>query len=95
MDLTYRILDGSTLEITTPEKLRTRIETQFYPVRDLLAGKPGEAALLERIENELGEHLAEGRGAVHLDPVGKHLIAALPQPQHDQLAALLESLRRP
>jgi hypothetical protein len=94
MDLTYRIVDGSTLEITTPEVVRTRLETAFYPVGDLLEGE-GEAALLERLQSDLGEHFAEGRGAFHLDPAGKHLIAALPQPQHDQLTLLLESLRKP
>jgi hypothetical protein len=95
MDLTYRIVDGATLEITTPEKLRTRIETVFYPVSDLVKDKSGEATLLQRLETELGEHFAEGRGAYHLDADGKHLIAALPQPEQNELASLLETLRKP
>jgi hypothetical protein len=94
MDLAYRVVDGSTIQIITPETLRTRLETTFYPVSDLVDGKPGEAALLERIKNDLGEHFAAGRGDYHLDPAGKHLIAALPQPQHDQLASLLDALRK-
>jgi predicted RNA-binding Zn-ribbon protein involved in translation (DUF1610 family) len=95
MDLTYRIVDGSTLEVTTPEKLRTRIETAFYPVRDLVDGKPGETAMLARLEAELGEHVAERRGAFHFDPTSKYLIAAFPQSQQAELAALLESMRTP
>lgn len=94
MDLTYRVVDGATLEITTPERLRSRLETEFYPVGDILAGKFTSATLLEQIRSEFGaDRFGEGKGALYLDPQSQHLIVALPQPQQLELAALLGDWR--
>jgi predicted RNA-binding Zn-ribbon protein involved in translation (DUF1610 family) len=95
MDLAYRIVDGATLEVTTPERLRNRLEPELYPVAELLAGDFTPTSLTERIRNELGaDRFEDGRGALHLDPDSKHLIAALPQPQQQELAELLEAWRK-
>lgn len=96
MDLAYRVVDGATLEVTTLEELHSRTEARFYPVEGLLARGITEADLIERIQSELGEPLLESGAIVfHLDQASKHLIAALPQPQHDKLAELLNALRKP
>ncbi|MBW3598174.1 MAG: hypothetical protein KY475_13000 [Planctomycetes bacterium] len=94
MDLTYRVLDGATLEVTTPERLRTRIETEFYPVNELLSGETSPEALMDRIRNVFGpDRFGEGLAELHIDPQSKHLIAALPQPQQNELAAMLDEWR--
>ncbi len=95
MDLAYRVIDGATLEITTPEKLRVKLETEFYPLPKNLSDDTSDDAILARIQQELGEHhFSDGRGALHLDLPSRHLIAALPQPQQAELAALIEKWRK-
>ena len=92
MELAYRVLDGKTLEITTPAILATRTEVEFYPVGRLLSEQQTPAQLLERIRGELGLKApgdpAPG-GALQIDPPSQYLIAGLPQPQQRRLAELL------
>jgi hypothetical protein len=95
LDLTYRVVDGATLEITTPERLRTQIETSFFPVKDLLKKFTAES-LVARLQQELGEsRFADGRSQFQVDEPSLRLIAALPPPQQTELAGLLETLRKP
>jgi DNA-directed RNA polymerase subunit RPC12/RpoP len=95
MDLAYRVIDGATLEITTPEKLRVKIDTEFFPMPEPLSDDMSDNAILARIRQELGEHhFGDGQGALHLDHPSRCLIAALPQPQQNELAALIEEWRK-
>jgi hypothetical protein len=90
MDLAYRVIDGVTIQVTTPTALATRLDVEFYAVGDLLSGEDGPEEFLTRVRSELGE--PELAGAVlRLDSASKHLIAALPQPQQRKLADLLKA----
>ncbi|MCY2988419.1 MAG: hypothetical protein NTY19_11220 [Planctomycetota bacterium] len=92
LDLAYRVIDGQTLEITTPARLAARPEVEFYPAGALLPEPQTPEPLIERIRGELGL-LAAGPaapgGVFYFDPPSQYLIAALPQPQQRRLAELL------
>jgi hypothetical protein len=95
LDLAWRVVDAGTVQVTTPDVLAARAELEFHPAGDLLA-RGDSAALLARIRKELGPHHfrdAEGVGELHFDEPGKCVITALPQPQQDELSALLRSWR--
>jgi hypothetical protein len=88
MDLTYRVIDAKTLEVTTPAALDRRPEIEAYPAGDL-AGAPQEAkGLLDRIASALGD-----TAVLRWDAPSKTLLARLPQPQQEKLSALLSQWR--
>jgi hypothetical protein len=88
MDLTYRAIDATTLQITTQAALDRKPEIEAYKADDL-ATTPEEAnALLERIAAALGD-----ASVLRWDAPSKTLLSRLPQPQHEKLAALLEQWR--
>jgi DNA-directed RNA polymerase subunit RPC12/RpoP len=87
MDLTYRVVDGVTLQVTTPAALESHAELEVYAIGDLAPGDdPGP--LLDRFAASLGE-----RATLRYDAPSKSLLALLSQPQHAQLLKLLASER--
>jgi hypothetical protein len=92
MDLAYRIIDGATVQVTSPALLASRLDIEFYPVGPWLSAENGSEELMARVRRELGEqHLAAA--VLEIDPPSKHLIAVLPQPQQRKLAELLGAWR--
>ena len=49
LELAWRAVDGSTLQVTTQKAIAARMEVEFYPVAKLPAGQP-PAALIERLK---------------------------------------------
>jgi len=97
MDLTYRVVDANTLQVTTPEALATRSELELYPVGDLLTDRIDGPRLIERVQRQLGTHLFRsmgGLGAIRLDDASKCLIVRLPQAHQRRLATLLADWRK-
>ncbi len=95
MDLTWRAIDATTFEILTPQAAAQKLELEFYPLPEALiaatAADEGEA-LLARLRSTLGDdHFreADGRCDLRYDVASKHLLASLPQPLQQKLAALL------
>lgn len=98
MDLTWRVVDGRTIQILSPQTLADRTELEFYSVADLAADEATGAALIAKLRTALGGQVfrdAGGRGELRFDTAGKCLIASLSQPQQQQLAAQLKALRAP
>ncbi len=94
MELTYRIVDATTVQVTSPAAVEARWDVEFYPVKDLPA--PGETpeAFVARIRRELGGgQSGQSAGVLHYDAPSQHLIAALPQPLQRKLADLLKNSR--
>ncbi|HEX5106427.1 MAG TPA: hypothetical protein VFV87_21560, partial [Pirellulaceae bacterium] len=84
MDLTWRIVDGRTIQVLTPETHGSRVELEFYSASGLLAADATGGALLAKVRAALGEgHFREtgGPGELHYDAPSQCLLAALPQPQ--------------
>jgi hypothetical protein len=86
MEVAWRVVDGQTVQLTTPAALIANADVEVYPIA---AGD--SAALLDRLQNELGSELFAqgGGGALRYDSVGQTLIARLPQASQRQLMELL------
>ncbi|NLF69033.1 MAG: hypothetical protein GX575_08250 [Candidatus Anammoximicrobium sp.] len=90
MDLTYRVVDAATVQVTSPAALDACWDVEFYPVAKLPS--PGETPeeFVARVRRELsGGEPDRLAGVLHFDAPSRHLIAALPQPQQRKLAELL------
>jgi len=91
MELTYRVVDVTTVQVTSPAAVEARWDVEFYPVKDLPT--PGETpeAFVARVRRELsGGEPSQLAGVLHFDAPSRHLIAALPQPLQRKLADLLK-----
>lgn len=98
MELTYRIVDESLLQITTPAALASRPEIEFYPVGDLLGEAGDEEAFLKRMREALpSDWLVEagGNGVLRFDPPSRCLVALLPQPRQQVVEQLLQKWKVP
>ncbi len=102
LELSWRAVDASTLQITTQKALATRMELEFYPVGKRPAPTSGNppgapagqppAALIERIKTGLPSAVwDEGGqgGALYFDPLSQCLIVLQSQPMQRALEALL------
>jgi len=95
LDLTWRVIDGQTIQVVTPARLMGRGEFELYPVEDLLKGGEGEA-LVTRAKTALGEtgfREAGGIGEIRYDADGQCLLAWLPQGKQRELEGLLGKWR--
>jgi hypothetical protein len=96
LDLTWRIIDGQTLQVVTPAMLAERGELEFYKADDLISGSMSGEALLAKVRAALGEAAfasGGGNGEIRYEGEGKCLLAWLPQPKQRELEALLEKWR--
>jgi hypothetical protein len=96
MDLTWRVVDGHTIQVLTPETLATRCELEFYKVDGLTEGDESGETLVTKLQTTLGEALfreAGGPGDLRYDPPGQCLLASLPQPKQRELETLLAKWR--
>ncbi len=91
MDLTYRIVDAATVQVTSPAAVEARWDVEFYPVKELQTQAETPEALVARVRRELSGGEPDGlAGVLHFDAPSRHLIAALPQPLQRKLADLLK-----
>ncbi|MCA9123167.1 MAG: hypothetical protein H6822_00255 [Planctomycetaceae bacterium] len=89
MDLACRVVDESTLQITTPNVLDSRLEIEFYRT-----SKPsdGGAAIVRAARDALGPASFRefgGGGELEFDEPSNCLLASLSQTQHIELRAWL------
>jgi hypothetical protein len=96
LDLAYRAIDETTVQVTAPPLAQLRNEVELYPVGDLLSPAVTAPQLLQRIREQfLTRDLAGVVPVFCVDPPSKHLIAALPQPQQQAFAQWLAAQRGP
>lgn len=96
MELTLRVIDETTVEITTPDGLADNPDVEFFEVDDLISQDLPAGQLVDAARLELGVGVFQsggGSGLLYVEPASSNLIAALPQPQQRKLAAWLASLR--
>jgi hypothetical protein len=90
MDLTYRVIDATTVQITSPDADKARWDIEFHPVELLLDDASESGLLMDRLAEAVRQsHLGQADGQFHYDAISRHLIAALPQPDQRWLADLL------
>ena len=93
MDLAYRVVDGRTIQIVSPQYLTEHLELEFHPAKELVAGPEQIEPLLARVRASLAEGSAEAPGRLWLDPESKCLVTMLPQPKQQLLSRLLAEWR--
>lgn len=94
MDLTFRTIDASTVQVTSPEADHARWDIEFHPLEGLLAA-PSEIDLwMQQLDEAMRQaRLDEADGVLRYDPISRHLIAAF-SPSHQRwLADLLDRWR--
>jgi len=92
MELTYRVLDASTVQVTSPAAAQARWDIEFYPLAELAAAGQTPDAILTQVRNELTNgHPESLAGSLHFDPPSRRLIAALPQSVQRTLAERLHA----
>jgi hypothetical protein len=89
MDLAYRVVDGKTIQIVSPQFLAEHLELEVHPVKELVASQEQIEPLLARVRGSLTEGAAEPPGQLWLDAESKSLVAMLPQPKQQLLTRLL------
>jgi hypothetical protein len=96
MDLTWRVVDGRTIQVVTPGTLAAHLDLEFYKVDSLTADDATGQALVAKLQAGLGQGLfrdSGGPGHLHYDPAGQCLLASLPQPRQRELESLLAKIR--
>jgi hypothetical protein len=94
MELTWRVVDATTIEITTSQAAAERDEIEFYPVKHLAADAADANTLVEKINAEFGAAANHNLGAaIHFDEPSKTLIVRAPQRMHAQIESFLASMR--
>jgi hypothetical protein len=90
MELTSRIADANTIQITTAKRLMDLAEVEFYPADDLVTERMSAEQLVTGVKSTLGEvHFLDHAGAICFDPKSRCLIVALPQPQQQLVNRVL------
>ncbi|MHB1035205.1 MAG: hypothetical protein ACYC35_10715 [Pirellulales bacterium] len=95
LELTCRIVDEKTLEITTPQASAARCELEFYPAASLLAGGATAQNVSERIKGQLPGAKwagAGGRGSLAFDSPSGCLLVWQTQAVQIQLGAILQKM---
>ncbi len=97
MELTYRVIDERTIEITTPKAAARHAEVEFYPAGDLLAAGSDGHELVTRLTRELNATIAGDPAAaapsIQFDAPCKYLIVRAPQSVQHRVESLLGTMR--
>ncbi len=91
LDLTWRVIDDRTIEITTPQAAARHADVEFYSVRRLLEEDSSGAGLITRIQHELppASDASLPRPAIRIDAPSGCLIVRASQTVQVRIAALL------
>ncbi|MCP4814752.1 MAG: hypothetical protein GY888_19770 [Planctomycetaceae bacterium] len=92
MDLTTRVLNHDTIEITSTAAEQERREIEFYPAGHLLPKNRSAEQLIELIQKKLGAQrftADQANQVILVDPVSKYLIIRESQANHRKLTYLL------
>jgi hypothetical protein len=96
LDLTWRIIDGQTLQVVTPERLAEQGEFELYQVGDLVSKDLSGEALVAKVRAALGDAAFRdggGSGEVRYESECGCLLAWLPQPRQREVETLLAKWR--
>lgn len=94
MDLAYRVVDGRTIQIVSPQYFAEHLELEFHPAKELVSSPESIEPLLARVRASLSEGAEPpAPGQIWLDAESKCLITMLPQPKQQLLTRLLADWR--
>ena len=90
MDLTYRVIDAKTVQVTSLDADQNRWDIEFHSLDPLLDAGADAGALIDRLaESAQQASLGPSDGVFQYDAASRHLIAALSQPHQRWLTDLL------
>ena len=95
LGLAYRVVDATTIEISTRPSIAARLELEFYPIGELLAKQQAATALLEKIKSLVAGATwddAGGPGILHIDRKADCLIVLQSQTAQAEIERLLIEL---
>jgi hypothetical protein len=95
LGLSYRVVDGETLQVSAKTALDARLELEFYPLPEKAIKGQSAGALLDRIRNNVAPATwndAGGSGALYLDKTSGCLIVLQSQPVQAAVRQLVSSL---
>jgi hypothetical protein len=94
MQLTFRVINETTLQITTPAVAAQTLELGFFPLQDLMEKDAGQK-ILTGVRGALGDTLGLERagGGMRFDNPSQTLIINAPQHQLAAVARQLEQIR--
>ncbi len=96
LDLTWRIIDGQTLQVVTPQRLAEQGEFELYRVDQIISQDLSGDALAAKVRAALGDAAFRdggGGGEIRYESESGCLLAWLPQPRQRELEALLTKWR--
>jgi hypothetical protein len=95
-DLTFRAVDGATLEVTTPVAVVGHIDWELYPIRDLLGPEGDATSVMDALRDAVAADPLEAPGletALRFDAPSGAVLAALAEPHHRIVARWLADRR--
>ncbi|MFM7070974.1 MAG: hypothetical protein ACKO38_04160, partial [Planctomycetota bacterium] len=95
-ELTFRTVDETTLEVTTPTALVGHVEWELYPIRDLVAPGVDVPAIIDPLRDAVAaEPIAAPNleTAMRWDEPSGAVFVALPEPHHKVIARWLSERR--
>ena len=93
MELAWRVIDDSTIQVLTPAALAARPDLEIYKLPDDVADAETAGRLIAALRRELGDDAFQDQGGVcqlRYDAASKTLIAVLPQDKQRRLTAALK-----
>jgi hypothetical protein len=97
MELTYRVIDDRTIEITTSKAAARHAEVEFYPAADLPAAGTDGHELIARIKREISAAAPAAHAdlslTIEFDAPSKYLIVRAPQSVQHRVESLLGTWR--
>lgn len=95
MDLTVRVVDSRTLELTSYDAAASRSDLELFYCGDIINGALTEEHLIDLFNRTIGPQLNSTPGVkVDYDPELKSIIAYAPQPLQRQIEAIIKRLGR-
>ena len=93
LELTYRILDGRTIQITTPAAAAEAMHVEFYPLGPLAENSAAVDKLVGDFRRAWAQNRGEPAGLFHFDAAGRCLILRHTQAGHNEFERRLTGAR--
>jgi hypothetical protein len=93
LELTYRILDGRTIQITTPAAAAEAMHVEFYPLGVLAEDASKVDKLVGDFRRAWAQNRGEPAGLFHFDAAGRCLILRHTQSGHNEFERRLTAAR--
>jgi hypothetical protein len=88
LDISFRIIDGKTVQITSREEAAATAEFEFFPLAELLAAGANAEELIRHIQAHVAPRswsVSGGAGRLHFDKLSRCLIVLQSQPVQIQV----------